>query len=429
LIWRREIEAALPYGLLADPAAPIGSALRLLTGAGAEVEWRHLSSAERSPAAGAPDGSWLALSPPAANTPPAPLLPGAGLYEVPRWKLTPTWIAPISTIAIRYREKIGERRLIAPGHPPDHVELEHFVGVLRSTGMQGTKKLIAIDNSFKAMPREEWREVPDHAVELGYLEEAALPGLDSIALAVHRTSEQHLLVSLPEDPILHAVDVIEHLGFADPFPLRPRNVVIERSRLGLRGLVEAVDQVARRHLYGIGELPGGQVVLELGGLAESALQGQIPVWIVDSFLITDRYRPPRRKPAAYAALRWSTEPLIGWGDLGPGPSRLKLVASRSAQSARSRRALDGTSPGPTGDPVGWLFDSARAGMLPLYAAHHPVNGDQLLTRNSADAVQMGYEDIQLLGFMSPAAPLTDTLDRHPTSIPWARRSGHVPHTG
>jgi len=433
VIWRRASESNLPFGLLADPATPIGSIVRLLAGAGCEVEWRHLSAALSSPAAGPADGSWIEL-PAAADLgvggrPPAPLLPGAGEYTVPRWKLTPTWVAPLSTVAIRYRERIGERRLISPGNPPQHFELEHFVGGLRSTGVQGTKKLISVDGTFKALSREEWRAVPAHAVEIGYLEEAPLPGLDSVALALHRGTGQHVLVSLPEDPILHEVDVIESLGFADPFPLRPRNVEVQRSRLGLVGLVKAVDVAGRRHRYGIGEVPAGEVVLELGALAETGLQGRIPAWIVDGFLITDRYRPPRRKPAAYAALRWSVEPMTGWGDLGPTSARLKVIASRSVQSARSRRSLDGVSPGPQGDPDGWLFESPRTGLLPLYAAHHPINGDQLLTRDPGDAVHLGYLDTQLLGFMAPAAPLTDTLlDRHATSIPWARRSGHVPQT-
>jgi hypothetical protein len=98
------------------------------------------------------------------------------------------------------------------------------------------------------------------------------------------------------------------------------------------------------------------------------------------------------------------------------------------QSARSRQSLDGSSPGPEGDPEGWLFESARPGMLPLYASHHPVNGDQLLTRSPGDAAELGYGDTQLLGFMAPAAMLTGSLDRHPTSIPWARRAGHVPQS-
>jgi glycosyltransferase involved in cell wall biosynthesis len=429
LIWRRTSESYLPFGPLADPDAPIGSMLRLLAGAGAEVEWRHLSSAATSAIAGVPGSDWIALPRASDITPPQPLLPGTGEYTVPRWKATPTWIAPLSTIAIRYRERHGVRRQTLAGAPADHLEIDHFVGVLRATGVAGTKKLIAVDGTYRALPREEWRDLPPGAVELGYLEEAPLPGLDGIALAVHRATRTYQLVSQPEDPILGEVDVIEHLGFADPFPLRPRLVVSGRARGGLKGLVEAIDPAGRRHRYAVGEAPMGELVLELGGLAETGLQGQVPLWVVNDFVITDRYRPPRRKPGLRAAVRWTGEPAIGWGDLGPATARVKVVASRSLQSARSRRTLDGTFPGPQGDPDGWLFDVPRGGMVPLYASHHPVNGDQLLSRNPGDAVELGYEDTQLLGYMAPAAPVTDCLARRPTSIPWARRSGHVSQTG
>jgi hypothetical protein len=102
------------------------------------------------------------------------------------------------------------------------------------------------------------------------------------------------------------------------------------------------------------------------------------------------------------------------------------MARRSVQSVESRRSANGSALGPDGDPHGWLFESARSDLVPLYASHHPVTGDQLLTRSTEDAVQMGYGDIQLLGFMAPVAPLTGSLDANPTAVSWARRSGHVP---
>jgi glycosyltransferase involved in cell wall biosynthesis len=435
VIWRRSVELHLPFGLVAAGEAPVASIARLMNGGGARVEWRRLTAAgeaARAPADSVP-ADWVDMpadparkdDPHGLRRPAPPLLPGAGDCEIVRWERTPTWVAPLSTVAIRYRERIGERRIVTTGSEPEAFELEHFVGALRSTGVAGTKKLIAIDGTFQALPREEWRDLPADAIELGYLEEAPLPGLDPIAVARHRQSGQHVLVNLPDDPIVGMVDVLEHLGFADPFPLRPRSAPPKGRTLGLVGLTRSVDGAARRHRYGIGTRPQGELVVELGGLAESGLQGAIPIWIVDGYVVTRGYRRPRRKPGAVAAQRWVGEPL-GWRDLGSVQDRLKVMARRSVQSVESRRELDGTSPGPDGEPLGWLFETARAGLLPLYASHHPVTGDQLLTRSIEDAAQMGYDDLQLLGFMAPVAPLTGSLDQHPTAVAWARRSGHVP---
>jgi glycosyltransferase involved in cell wall biosynthesis len=434
VVWRRRVEVDLPYGLLADSEAPVASIVRLLIGAGAKVEWRHLSFAGDPGPADSPPDRWVAMpkDPARKDDPhglrrPAPaLLPGQDDYEIVRWDRTPTWLPALSTIIIRYRERESERRMITTGDPPQGYQVEHFVGAIRSTGVAGTKKLIRIeDGNFRALPREEWRDLPAGAIELGYLEEAPLPGLETIALAVHRTTHQPLLVSLPSDPIDGSFDVIEHLGFADPFPLRPRETPAAGRPFGLLGVVKVADVAARRHRYGIGEIPPGHLVAELGAIAETGLQGTIPAWIADGYLITSRYRPPMRKPAGKAATRWIGEPLA-WRDIGPLPDRLKVMARRGVQSVESRRSLDGNPPDPEGEPLGWLFDSARSNLVPLFASHHPVTGDQLLTRSVEDAVQMGYEDTQLLGFMAPSAPLTGDIDHHPTAVPWARRSGHVP---
>jgi glycosyltransferase involved in cell wall biosynthesis len=434
VVWRRRIEVDLPFGLVADPEAPVASIVGLLIGAGAKVEWRHVSFAGTPTVpADSPPSRWVAMpkdparkdDPHGLRRPAPPLLPGQGDYEVVRWDRTPTWLAPLSTIVIRYREREGERRMITTGDPPEGFRIEHFVGAVRSTGVAGTKKLIAVDGTFCALAREEWRDLPPGAVELGYVEEAPLPGFDAIALAVHRTTHQPILVSLPTDPIDGSFDVIEHLGFADPFPLRPHETPAAGRPHGLIGVVKVADEAARRHRYGIGEIPAGELIAELGAIAETGLQGTIPAWIADGYLVTSRYRPPMRKPAARAATRWIGEP-IAWRDIGPLPDRVKVMARRGVQSVESRRNLDSSPPDPRGEPLGWLFDAARADLVPLFASHHPVTGDQLLTRSVEDAVQMGYEDTQLLGFMAPAAPLTGSSDHHPTAVSWARRSGHVP---
>ncbi len=436
LVWSRDVERNLPWGLQADPAAAVSSILRQLSGAGAQIEWRHLpslDSIDHEP--DSPPSSWTKMpgdpgrigDPHGLRDAPKPLLRGAGEYRVPRWELTPTWLPPVSTIAIRYRERIGERRLVTNGRKPTGFQVEHFLGALRSTAFQGTKKVISIEGTFRAVVREEWSAIPPEALEIGYVEEAPLPGLDVLALAVLRETGQHVLVSLPDDPFLHEVDVIDHLGFLDPFPLRPRETPSAERPLGLLGLVKALDYKSRRHRYGIDALPEGEFLAEVGALAESGLQGSIGAWIVDGYLYTERYRPPMPKPGALAAVRWVAEPAI-WRGIADPSRRLKAMGGRSVTSAVSRARLGQGVPEPSGEPSAWLFESARPGLVPLFASHHPVTGDQLLTRSLQDAAQMGYVDSQLLGFMAMAAPLTGNNDHRGLPVPWARRSGVVPQT-
>jgi glycosyltransferase involved in cell wall biosynthesis len=438
IVVRRGVETELPFGLLAEPGAPVPSIARLLCGAGRKVEWRHLRAPDAvsgSPAATDP-AAWVAVPPDPArrqdphglNPPAQPLLPGRDAYEVPRWAKTPTWIAPLSTVLIRYKARIGERRLVVPGEPSDAYDLDHFLGSLRSTGVPGTKKLIAIDGTFRALAREEWRAVPAGAIELGYLEEAPLPGLEALALAVHRTTGQHVLVGTGSDALLSSVDVIGHLGFVDPFPLRPRGTPRAERSPGLRSLTKTADPVARRHRYAIDGFAAGEQIGELGAIAESGLQGNIPLWVADGYVVTSRYRPPMRRPAAVGMVRWSAEP-VAWSDIGTPSARLRVMLRRATQSAQSRSRPAEPPAVPDGEPHGWLFENPLPGMSALHASHHPITGDQLLTREAQDAVEMGYEDTQLLGFIADAAPLTGSLAQRAIAISWARRSGHVPQGG
>ena len=154
VIWRRQAEQALPWGLHCQPIDPVGSIVRLLSGAGTLVEWRHLPSIPASPAKETAD-SWIRLPEniDAKNDPyglrqaAKPLLPGEGNYNVPRWKLTPTWLPPLSTLAIRYREPYGERRIVTSGPAPSGYVPEHHLGALRSTGLEGTARLVRTETT------------------------------------------------------------------------------------------------------------------------------------------------------------------------------------------------------------------------------------------------------------------------------------------
>ncbi len=434
VIWRRTEEQHLPQGLHADPGDPIPSLVRLLSGGGSKVEWRHAPVSADAPRP-EPAGYWrplpaseaVAEDPHALHPGAQPLLPGVGAYTVPRWKDTPTWVPPLSALAIRYRERYGERRLVTCGPEPAGYVPEHHLGTLRSVSLEGTARVVRVGDEYRAVPRGDWEDLPPHGEELGYVELAHLPGLDVLALAVHRVTKQPLLVTLPEDPLLGDVDVVETLGCLDPFPLKPRDVPSAQRPDGLLGLLGAADLGARRHRYAIDAVPEGELLGELGGLAESGMQGSVPAWIVDGRLLTDRHRPPERWFGPAKAARWVAEP-AAWRGLAPRGTQAKVALRRSAVAARRLTRPTRSTDEPQGTPDGWLFETERPGLVPLFAAYHPVTDDQLLARSLEEVAQLGYLAPALLGFLRETAPLTGDLKQRHLAIPWARRFGAVPRS-
>jgi glycosyltransferase involved in cell wall biosynthesis len=434
VIWRRTAELELPYGLLADPGDPVGSVVRLLSGAGVRVGWRHMAG---DAADGKPTGRWeeLPVNPAISEDPQnlrpgaQPLFPAANEYEVPRWSDTPTWLPALSTLAIRYRETHGSRRIVTNGPAPTGFTAEYHLGALRSTSLEGTARVVRIGDRYEALPRGDWSSAPEGAEDIGYAEVAGFPQTDALALAVHRETGQQILVALTsEDPILDQVDVTEHIGYIEPFPARPRKIGDATRPVGLVGLTRAADQTARRHRYAIGGTPRGELLAELGGLAESERQGKIGAWIVDDYLVTEHHRPPPRRSSAVAVARWTAEP-AAWRGLASPASRLKIAMRRAMTSAALFVRRAPSLPDPAGEPEGWLFDCKRPGRAPLFAAYHPVTGDQLLTRSKEDAAQLGYGTPELVGYLRSVAPVTGELQPRPLPIPWARRFGAVPLSG
>ncbi|HXS47177.1 MAG TPA: glycosyltransferase [Solirubrobacterales bacterium] len=435
VIWRRTVELELPRGLLADPGTPVGSIVRLLSGAGLRVEWRHAVGEGEG---GEAEGAWVALpgNPASAEDPhnlrpgARPLLPGDGEYRVPRWEDTPTWMPPLSTLAIRYRENHGGRRLITSGPAPVGFTAEHHLGALRCTSFEGTTRLVRVGDEYEAIPRGEWNSAPEGAEEIGYAELAGFPQMDALAFAVHRETGQRFLVTLTgDDPVLNQVDLAESIGYIEPFPARPRQTPTASLRThGLVGLTRAADHQGRRHRYALGEVPEGELLSELGGLAESGRQGSIGAWIVDGYLLTERHRPPTGRASSFAAARWAAEP-AAWRGLASPAARTKVSARRAAMAAARIARAPRPLADPVGEPEGWLFSSERPGRAPLFAAYHPVTGDQLLTRSPQDAAQLGYGAAEMLGYMRCIAPVTGDLHLRPLPIPWARRFGAVPLSG
>ena len=435
LVWRRTAELALPQGLLSDPANPVGSLARLLGGGGLKVEWRHFPGPAGS-RSGPPAENWEPLppSPLSAEDPydlrpgAQALLPGAGDYRVPRWGSVPTWVPALSTIAIRYRERCGQRRLATSGPPPTGFVPEQHLGAPRSVSFQGTARVVRVGDRYELIPAGEGRPLPEGGEPIGYVELAGFPQMDVLALAVHRGSGEQVLVTFPHDPLLAEVDLIDTLGWIEPFPANPRHGPNASRGHGLVGLTRTADLDARRHRYALGQLPGGELLCELGGLAESRLQGAIGAWIVDDYLVTERHRPPAAKPGSADMARWAAEP-ARWRGMASPASSAKVAVSRAATAVARRARPRGQVGEPEGQPAAWLFDLERPGRRPLFAAYHPVTGDQLLARSTEDVAQLGYGPPELLGYIRDVAPLTGDLRPRPLPIPWARRFGAVPLSG
>src|SRR5205823_3577510 len=117
-----------------------------------------------------------------------------------------------------------------------------------------------------------------------------------------------------------------------------------------------------------------------------------------------------------------------WGGDSTGlRERARGAAERLRTLVRSSGA-DGSS-GPAGAPVGHLHRHAADGRLPLMSAIHPVTGDQLLTTNRWEAVDLGYGDPELLGYLEAEAPVTGRLGIERPHTPWAARFGQRVRAG
>jgi len=436
--WRVSSEELLATGLRFSPAAPAPSLVRALTAAGGQVEWRHSALTTHSaPPNTDRDAAWVTLpsvsAPPLAVDPlspdtehPPPLLPGLRDRDrIRRWEATPTWTPPQSILLCRHRAVDGEQRVVTNSResPPGY-EAEHDLGVLRLFAFEGTERVVHVDGQYLTVPRGNDGPLPEGAVGLGYVEQAPFPLLDGLALAIDPAVGEETLVTLPDDPLLDRVDLIRTLGFIEGFPVHPRETPRTERQVGLVGITKASDPAARRHRYAAGAVPPGELIGELGALSELPISAEIPVWIVDGQVITDRHRPPASRLRLVTALRWTGAPLRWSGAGGPAP-RSRAALRRAHDVARSRarsrrRPIHEAAPGA---PAGWLFEQPRRGLAPLYAAYHPVTGDQLLSRTEEEAPSLGYGPPALLGHMHDTAPVTGSLDQRPVAIPWASRFG------
>jgi len=325
----------------------------------------------------------------------------------------------------RHRSHDGTHRVISNSRtPPPGYELEFDLGVVGYFGAPGTARLLPLeDGSFRTVPSHEPVSDQDQLDSLGHIEQAPLPLLDALVMVRHRRTGDVLLISADDDPLRgDDIEAIATLGFVDSYPLNPRHPPHAELRYGSCALRRAIDTTARRHVYAVGDeaLDAGSVAT-LGYLytgdepLTTALHRTAAGWYV-----TDSYQPdltwrPRR------VLRWVGAP-ASWGDVGTPVAKARAVGRRASDAVQLARRRPG-APGPVeGSPVGWLRTEPAEGFVPLYAAVHPVTHDQLLTTNRLEAADLGYEDIQRLGYVSEA---DDPQSRHglPRAVPWASRFG------
>ena len=177
------------------------------------------------------------------------------------------------------------------------------------------------------------------------------------------------------------------------------------------GLVRGLDLRARRHAYAAGRLPAGTPTAELGALATEPGAGRSPLWVLpDGRVATQSHRPDAPAPGRAA--------------------RARFVAAALPSPLAARRALDlvlrpaAPAHDPELPPDGHVFDAPGPDRVALWAALHPVTGDQLLANDAATARAAGYGEPVLLGHLAAHAPVTGRLGVHAAPlVPWAGRRG------
>jgi colanic acid/amylovoran biosynthesis protein len=193
------------------------------------------------------------------------------------------------------------------------------------------------------------------------------------------------------------------------------------------GLLRAIDRRRGRHVYGIGRVPPGELVGELGSLPRDQTDGLEPVYITSSGHLVTEEPPPAAASARglRTAARWAAAPL-GWRGSGiAARTRVRAAADRGAQLILRRRS-------PSGEPlarVASIHVHPAPARLPLFSAVHPVTGDQLLTTDRLEAADLGYGDAELLGYLDPKAPVTGRLGTERRDVPWGSHLGRRTRSG
>jgi hypothetical protein len=189
--------------------------------------------------------------------------------------------------------------------------------------------------------------------------------------------------------------------------------------------VRRADESAWRHCYTAVERRASDHDVALGGIWLEPRDGCTALLLHPGGAVDSELLPPRGEatPSLEGTLRWLAAP-VRWSGWRPRGSALRASASRTRQLAR---VLPPTVPSlrrreePT--VLGHLRREPAPGWSPLFAARHPVLGDQFLTRSELEADDMGYVVEGILGYVADRRADT-TRDAMPHEIKWASRFGH-----
>jgi hypothetical protein len=336
------------------------------------------------------------------------------------------WYPPQGRRIARHRRIGGEERHHSLDlKPPPGFAIEHVLGAAHFSTPPGTTKLYGTaGGSFLTTAQPEVAALigPDDHY-LGSLELVGFLGLDGLLLGVMYATGQHILVTGRGDPMLTQVEIRAELGWLEPVPLRPRDATWTVSALGLMGLCRSLDIEARRHRYGIGRMPAGAPVGELGSLHVEPQAGSVPLWLTPDGWLTGDAETGIATPDLRRLAHWAAAP-VAWRGMGRHGARARSVARRAREARRliaeGARAPSVTASAP---PAGYGHSEPGEGRVPLYAGWHPITRDQLLTRYPLEAQDMGYEDIALLAWINARTPVTGSPELRRLAIPWASRYG------
>jgi hypothetical protein len=411
----------LPEVVDAPGGDELATLARALVRGGARLHWR-CSPVARAEALAAPPLRRIRTSTQAAERVPAARATAGGAAM--RRSDSAFWYPPLSRLVFRHRRLDGEERLHSLGEPPPGFALEHVLGAVQVSSPPGTAKLYATaGGSFltSALPDVAALIGPDDRY-LGSLEMVGFLGLDGLSLGVMYATGQHVLVAGRDDPLFANVEVRAELGWLEPVPLRPRNFPGRDSTFGLVGLCRSLDLDARRHRYGLGEMPTGVPIGELGSLHLEAQDGSIPLWLTPDGWLTGSGRNVAGAADLRQLAHWTAAP-AAWRGFGRRAARARSVARRASDASHLLRGPASRVSTAASTLAGYGYSEQRPGRVPLYAAWHRVTGDELLTPYPLEAQDMGYEELELLAWINQRTPVTGEPGLRRLAVPWASRFG------